>query len=201
MTPALITLGLSVAALGSYVAYRFARQAPPAEAAAEQAANDTHGLVTQLPDFTLPNLDGRPQSIKSLSGKPMLINFWATWCGPCRREIPLLKNLQKQNPWLTVVGIATLDHPDAVQKYAKDIKFNYPVLVDKPDSMDAATRFGVEVFALPFTVFADSGGRVLGVHTGELHPEQIENVLAVFKGLEQQSLDVDAARKRIAAKM
>jgi thiol-disulfide isomerase/thioredoxin len=200
MKPAAITAALSAAAVAGYLAYRFAIHTPAEQAAAPSAAEATGGLADALPDFTLENLAGDQQSIKSLSGQPLLINFWATWCGPCRREIPMLKTLQDEQPWLTVVGVA-VDNRDDVLKYAEQMKFNYPILIGEYDAMQAASSFGVEFFALPFTVFADSRGRLLGVHTGELHPEQVENLLAVLDDLEQQRIDVDAARDRIAARM
>ncbi len=197
MKPALITVALSVAAVGGYLIYRLVVHAPPDRAAAAQPAK---GLVAQMPDFTLENLAGKPQSIKSLAGAPMLINFWATWCGPCREEIPMLKKLQDQNPWLKIVGVA-VDEPDAVRKYAKTMQFNYPVLMGESGAMNAAASFGVDFYALPFTVFADSEGHMLGVHTGELHPEQVSNLLAVLQDLRSKRIDVAAARKRIAGRM
>ncbi len=196
MKPTLITLTLSVAAVAGYLIYRLAVHAPAGSA---PGTSQKH-LVAQLPDFTLENLEGKQQSIKSLAGEPMLINFWATWCGPCREEIPMLKKLQDQNPWLKVVGVA-VDEPDAVRKYAKTMQFNYPVLMGEAGAMNAAGSFGVDFYALPFTVFADSEGHLLGVHTGELHPEQVSNLLAVLQDLRDKHIGVAQARDRIAARM
>lgn len=203
LKPALVTAALSVAAVAAYLTYRLAQRPAPSPVAAgtpPAAATSSKSLVAELPDFTLQNLAGQQQSIKSLAGRPMLINFWATWCGPCRREIPMLKGVQSDNPWVTVVGIA-IDDADAVQKYAASMKFNYPILMGESAATNAAASFGVDFFALPFTVFADSQGRLLGVHTGELHPEQVANVLAVFKDLADRRIDLKAARDRIAARM
>lgn len=193
--PALITALLSAMAVLGYLTYRFAIHEPePASAPA------TPTLADSLPDFTLQNLAGDPQSIRSLEGQPLVINFWATWCVPCREEIPMLKTLQEQNPWLSVIGIA-VDKRDDVLKFADDIKFNYPILMGESDAMSAASSFGVDFFALPFTVFADAQGRLLGVHTGQLHPEHLENLLAVLGDLRENRIDVRTARERIAARM
>jgi thiol-disulfide isomerase/thioredoxin len=189
--PALITALLSAMAVLGYLTYRFAIHEP---------APATPALADSLPDFSLQNLAGDPQSIRSLQGQPLIINFWATWCVPCREEIPMLKTLQEQNPWLSVIGIA-VDKRDDVLKFADDIKFNYPILMGESDAMSAASSFGVDFFALPFTVFADAQGRLLGVHTGQLHPEHLENLLAVLGDLRQNRIDVPTARERIAARM
>ncbi|HEU4618734.1 MAG TPA: TlpA disulfide reductase family protein [Gammaproteobacteria bacterium] len=196
MRPAVVTAVLSAAAVAGYLSYRLAiHEAPPAEEGTTSA-----GLADTLPDFTLQNLEGSPQSIKTLAGKPLVINFWATWCVPCREEIPMLKTVQEQNPWLTVVGIA-VDKRDDVLKYADGMKFNYPILMGESEAMSAASSFGVDFFALPFTVFADASGHLLGVHTGQLHPEHIENLVAVLKDLGEKRIDVATARQRLAQRM
>ncbi len=96
---------------------RIQKRIPPLEAA-------PHPVVpARLPDFSLNDLSGKPTSITSWSGKSLMINFWATWCAPCRREIPLLKTLAAD--WagrdLTVVGIA-VDHADKVRQFAETVQ-------------------------------------------------------------------------------
>src|SRR5688572_32969133 len=97
--PTLVTAALSAAAILGYLAYRGLQpeqqQAPAAaESEAPAAESPTPTMAETLPEFSLGNLAGEPQSIRSWPGKPLLINFWATWCGPCLREIPMLKELQ-----------------------------------------------------------------------------------------------------------
>jgi thiol-disulfide isomerase/thioredoxin len=195
--PTLITAVLSAAAILGYLTYRFAIHEP---SPASDGGAAGQALAETLPDFTLQNLAGDPQSIRSLEGQPLIINFWATWCVPCREEIPMLKTLQEQNPWLSVVGIA-VDKRDDVLKFADTMKFNYPILMGETDAMSAASSFGVDFFALPFTVFTDAEGRLLGVHTGQLHPEHLQNLVAVLEDLAKKRIDVRAARERIAARM
>ena len=127
-----------------------------------------------------------------------MINFWATWCAPCLREIPLLKEFQDANgpTGVQVVGIA-VDHLEAVREFAEEMMFNYPVLVGQLAAMEAAAEFGVEFFVLPFTVFSDPRKRVLGVHSGELHAEHLDEFLLVLNALEAGSMDIDAARTRL----
>jgi thiol-disulfide isomerase/thioredoxin len=210
--PALLTVALSAAAVLGYLSYR-TLSAPsstepvvdiPASAIigsdADEAPEDDRKLAETLPDFTLDSLPGGPQSIKSWPGKPLLINFWATWCGPCLREIPMLREFQSGHSDLQVVGIA-VDKRDLVVGFNDRMPFNYPVLIGESDGWDAAAAFGVGVYALPFTVFTSADGSVLGVHTGELHAEHLENLTAILGDLGQAKIDLAEARARLAGRM
>ncbi|MFL2546303.1 MAG: TlpA family protein disulfide reductase [Candidatus Rariloculaceae bacterium] len=179
---ALVTLLLSSTAILAYVGYRaldlvvVPQEAPVAAPSVE--------LVEVLPEFTLENVAGEPQSIGSWPGKALLVNFWATWCAPCLREIPLLVEYQEANDDLSlqVVGIA-VDQADPVRALMNNVEFNYPVLIGQADAMDAAAAFGVEFFGLPFSVFTDTEGNVLGVHSGELHREDLDELMSVLSDL------------------
>lgn len=199
--PTLITLALSAAAVLGYVAYRLtfddARMAPVAETGSPAHEQ----LPDELPEFSLTNLDGEQQSIRSWLGEPLVINFWATWCAPCRREIPMLKAFQDANPELEVVGIA-VETLDDVRPFADEIGgFNYPILIGRTEAVNAAASFGVEFYALPFTIFTDGEGRTLGVRSGELHQEHLDDYLAVLADLEAGRITVAGARARIASVM
>jgi thiol-disulfide isomerase/thioredoxin len=193
--PVLLTAALSAAAVLGYLTYRGVT-----ESVDERGGDGSAALppaVATLPDFSLPNLAGEPQSIQSWPGKPMLINFWATWCAPCLREIPMLKDLQSTRPDLQVVGIA-IDKPDPVSKFAADIEFNYPILVGENEAWGAVAALGVNVFALPFTVFTGGDGSILGVHSGELHAEHLDAFRAIADDLGAGRIGVEAARARLA---
>jgi thiol-disulfide isomerase/thioredoxin len=209
--PALVTAALSVAAVLGYLSYRLLPREPqpappelPASALigsdADEASSDAPELAATLPEFTLDSLAGGPQSIKSWPGKPLLINFWATWCGPCLREIPMLKDFQTGHADLQVVGIA-VDKRDLVVGFADRMQFNYPILIGESEGWDAAAAFGVGVYALPFTVFTAADGSVLGVHTGELHAEHLQNLSAILTDLGQGKIDLTEARSRLAGRM
>jgi thiol-disulfide isomerase/thioredoxin len=203
--PLLVTVVLSGAAVLGYLTYRaVAPDRPPsAEGVASEdavTAQPARELADRLPEFALGNLAGEPQSISSWPGKPLLINFWATWCAPCRREIPLLKELQSSTQTLQVVGIA-VESRDPVVTFANEMQFNYPVLIGQSDAWEAAAAFGVDVYALPFTVFTGADGSVLGIHTGELHREHLERLSATLDDLRAGSIDVAAARARLAVRL
>jgi thiol-disulfide isomerase/thioredoxin len=193
--PVLLTAALSAAAVLGYLTYR--GMSGPADAPGGAGSAATAPAVATLPDFSLPNLAGEPQSIQSWPGKPMLINFWATWCAPCLREIPMLKELQSARPDLQVVGIA-IDKPDPVAKFAADIEFNYPILVGENEAWGAAAALGVDIFALPFTIFTAADGSILGVHSGELHAEHLDSFRDVADDLGAGRIGVEAARARLA---
>lgn len=209
--PALITVTLSAAAVLGYLSYRVLiprpaePEAPDIPAAAiigsdADESSDAPELAATLPDFTLDSLAGGPQSIKSWPDKPLMINFWATWCGPCLREIPMLKEFQTSHSDLQVVGIA-VDKRDLVVSFADRMQFNYPILIGESEGWDAAAAFGVGVYALPFTVFTAADGSVLGVHTGELRTEHLENLTAILGDLGQRKIDLAEARTRLAGRM
>jgi thiol-disulfide isomerase/thioredoxin len=196
--PVLLTAALSVAAVLGYLTYRTVTGGDAGDEAGSNAATTAAPLaVERLPDFSLANLDGEQQSIQSWAGKPMLINFWATWCGPCLREIPMLKELQAARPDLQVVGIA-IDKPDLVAKFAADNAFNYPILIGQNEAWAAASAMGVNIFALPFTIFTAGDGSILGVHTGELHAEHLDSFRTVADDFGAGRIDVAEARSRIA---
>jgi thiol-disulfide isomerase/thioredoxin len=200
----LLAIVLSGAALLGYGAYRMLSPSQPSQPATgapatAEAANGTTepGLAATLPDFSLGNLAGDPQSIQSWPGKPLLINFWATWCAPCLREIPMLKQLQESRPDLQVVGIA-IDKRDAVVEFAGKMEFNYAILIGQSEAWAAAAALGVNIYALPFTVFSAADGSLLGIHTGELHAEHLERFRATIDDLAAQRIAVSEARERMA---
>jgi len=171
----LVLLAMIAGAAGFYlyvaVFERTPAEAPPATAA-RQAAEFA-------PPFTLPDLAGTPRSSSEWDGTVRVVNFWATWCPPCIREIPLLVEVQDRfaDRGVQVLGIA-IDETEAVAEFADGFDFNYPVLIGQEDAMDLANAFVNNFIGLPFTVFADREGRILRVHTGEIHREQIEAILA-----------------------
>ncbi|HEY5758014.1 MAG TPA: TlpA disulfide reductase family protein [Steroidobacter sp.] len=162
--------------------------------------SDADGLPDTLPDFTLANLEGQPQSIRSWTGKSMIVNFWATWCAPCRREIPLLKKIQAEHgaEGFQIVGVA-VDFRDDVLKYAKEIGIDYPLLIGEQDGLEAVTKFGQGSLGFPFTVFTDNQQRLVLFHLGEIHPNQAEVMLAAVRKVNSGELTVADARA-VAAK-
>lgn len=142
------------------------------------AVTTAPAIPKEVPDIQLKDLAGRPHSLREGSGHSRLFNFWATWCEPCRREIPLLNSLQNayQADGLQIVGIA-VDFKDSVQTFLKTTKLNYSLLVGEEDGLEAAQKFGMELL-LPFSVFADEHNRIVAVKVGELHRDEAEVIFA-----------------------
>ena len=170
------------------------------EPQAAAATEESSALPAQLPDFTLGDLEGKPRSILSWPGKSMIVNFWATWCAPCRREIPLLRELQKQHgpEGFQIVGVA-VDLREDVVKYAQEIGIDYPVLIGEQDGLDAVNKFGQGSIGFPFTVFTDNQGRIVLFHLGEIHKEQADVLLGAVRDVNSGKLTPEAARV-VAAK-
>jgi thiol-disulfide isomerase/thioredoxin len=152
-----------------------------------------------LPAFSLNDLDGQSTPITAWAGKSLVINFWATWCAPCRREIPLLNALAGE--WapqgITVVGIA-VDYRDKVLQFRDQYKIAYPLLIGEQDALDAAAKFGVASPAFPFTVFTDRRGEVVALFVGELHRPQADLIMSAVQNLDKGAVRLSQARRQIA---
>ena len=129
---------------------------------------------TQLPDFQLPDMDGKMQSSTNWDGKVMLINFWATWCPPCRKEIPAFMDVMNTHAdkGFQVIGIA-IDENDNVQDFIDSIGIDYPVLIGKHDAIEISKQLGNRLGALPYTIITDRAGKVILAHRGELTKEAL----------------------------
>jgi thiol-disulfide isomerase/thioredoxin len=157
-------------------------------------------IPTRLPAFTLADLGGAPTPITHWKGKSLVINFWATWCAPCRREIPMLGHLAAQwaDRGVVVVGVA-VDHSQAVARYAQELKIPYPLLVGEQDALDAALALGVASPVFPFTVFTDEAGEIVALYIGELHAPQADLILSQVQSVNRHDLGLSEARRSIGA--
>jgi thiol-disulfide isomerase/thioredoxin len=209
-----ITLVVGVGLAAGFLSYRLqsGRALPPAPAVTAQPDTDTAAALdaaapaplpvpSVVPDLTFPDLKGIPTSLHAFAGTPLIINFWATWCAPCRKEIPLLRELRQhyRNQHLEVVGIA-LDFDTAVQQYLRKTPIDYPVLIGEQGGFTAAQQFGVQA-VLPFSVFADSRSRIVAVKVGELHREEADFILAEIGSLDRGQVGMDEARGAIEARL
>ncbi len=203
-----VVLGIAVvlaSALGGYAYYRLSRPShptlyavtPPAplRATAQPDAQASGRKVPEnVPDLALLGLDGDLHKLSEWAGRPLLINFWATWCEPCRREIPLLKSLRNEHAAkrLEIVGIA-IDFRDPVRKYVAERGMDYPILLGEHGGFEAAAAFGMDT-VLPFSVFADARGRIVALKVGELHRDEAELILDRIEALDAGQLSLKAAR-------
>jgi thiol-disulfide isomerase/thioredoxin len=121
-----------------------------------------------VPELVLPALDGGHVRVPgAYAGRPLLLNLWASWCGPCVREMPALQAFhagQSANG-VQVVGIA-LDDPAAVRAFVGQARVRYPILLDTPGPADAGVRLGDAKGVLPYSVLVSADGRLLKQHVG-----------------------------------
>ena len=164
----------------------------------EQSSSRAKPIPAELPEISLADASGIKHKLSQWKGQPLLINFWATWCAPCRREIPLLKRLRHERAadGLEVVGIA-VDFRDAVQHYSREMGIDYPVLIGEQDGLDAIAAFGMDT-VFPFTVFADARGRIVTLKIGELHADEGHFILDVVRSVDRGQTDLALAKKQIA---
>jgi len=121
-------------------------------------------------DLRLPDPDGKPRRLSEWDGQIVLVNFWATWCGPCRDEMPLLQRTGQvlAEKGLQVVGVA-IDDGDAVRTYLKDNPVDYPVLIDESNGTDPSLIFGDTRGVLPYSVLIGRDGRILDRRMGSFN--------------------------------
>ena len=193
----LLAFALVFAVAGYYVSLLLNRTGQPATVTAPAA--EPVVAATILPTFTLHDLKGTPRAIDEFAGTPMLINFWATWCAPCLREMPMFETIWQQrrdDRRLQIIGIA-IDRPDDIAPYVEQTGVTYPILHGRADAMEAAGRFGPAFAGLPFTIFVTGDRQILLMHSGELARERLDEILRVIDDVTAGRLSVAAARAQL----
>jgi thiol-disulfide isomerase/thioredoxin len=205
-----VAIAIAAGAVG-FFAYRAKQPAPPlveqtpapqpAEASPEEPAADApkaKPIPDTLPDITLADRDGKPTKLASFGGRPLMVNFWATWCAPCRREIPLLNKIRMQRKPQNgeIVGVA-VDFRDDVLEFVKKTPLNYPLLIGEEDGLAAAEAFGMGM-GFPFSVFVDSQNRILTIKVGELHEDEANFAFDRLRDIDNGVLTRAAAQEAVA---
>ena len=131
-----------------------------------------------LPDFSLPDLSGKPRSIKEWQGKVLVINFWATWCPPCLKEMPAFAAMQEEfsGQGLQFIGIA-IDEAESVKAFIDKNKVSYPILIGETEGAKLAHSMGNLFNTVPFTVIVNKQDQIVKAHMGELSREQLLEIL------------------------
>jgi thiol-disulfide isomerase/thioredoxin len=167
--------------------------APPTQ------TTSTRAPPLMLPEsVALPDSNGKLHHLAEYRGQPLVLNFWATWCEPCRREIPLLQALhQERGGSVQIVGVA-VDFQADVLKYALARGITYPLLMGEKDGLAAVNALGMDT-AFPFTVFADARGNIIGVKRGELHADEARLILGEVTAVDSGRTGLADARSAVSA--
>jgi thiol-disulfide isomerase/thioredoxin len=178
------------------------RSDPPAAVNAGQAASAPPGAARAtpltLPDLALPDSNGKIHPLTEYRGHPLVLNFWATWCEPCQREIPLLESMHRDlGISVQIVGVA-VDFQKDVLPFAQARGITYPLLMGEKDGLAAVTAFGMEP-AFPFTVFADDRGNIVAVKVGELHLDEAKLILSQVAAVDAGKIGLANARGAVSA--
>jgi cytochrome c biogenesis protein CcmG/thiol:disulfide interchange protein DsbE len=130
------------------------------------------------PPLTGTTVDGRTVSLADFRGKPVIVNFWASWCGPCVHEFPVLKDAEVHHPGLVILGVVYQDDPASAKTFATQLSADWPSLTD-PDGTKATTYL---VVAPPQSYFIDGKGVVRSRQIGEMTAEELERQYAAIAG-------------------
>ena len=133
-----------------------------------------------ISEFSLENINGEMISIEEFKGKKTLINFWATWCRPCRKEMPMLNGVYlSENPSeFSVVGVA-IDKPEKVTQFVAELGIDFPIMIGQSDAYDIMKELGNEALTLPYTILIDNSGEVIWSKNTELKHSDMDEVLNI----------------------
>lgn len=124
---------------------------------------------------TLSDLDDKPVALERFRGKPLIVNFWARWCGPCRAEIPELVKVRKANKGkLEVLGIGIEDKAEPAKEFAKAYDMDYPAFVAKEKGIPLMQALGNTKMGLPYTIVVDRNGKVVQTKAGLMRQADLE---------------------------
>jgi peroxiredoxin len=142
------------------------------------AGNSSSIIGTERASFTLPDLEGNARHIKEWDGKVVLINFWATWCPPCRREMPGFIEIREQYAakGFEIIGVA-VDDAGPVREFTTRLGVNYPILHGQNDASIVASHYGNSMGMMPFSVMIDRQGKIQFARAGELSKAALKKEL------------------------
>ncbi|MDX1811477.1 MAG: TlpA disulfide reductase family protein [Gammaproteobacteria bacterium] len=142
------------------------------------ASTDNKNVLNKkAPAFALADIHHKRRSLSEWKNRVVILNFWATWCVPCRKEIPLLNSLQKNHSSkeLQIVGIA-IDHWAAVKKYVSEIPIDYVNLIGNIDATLLVKRYGNDRGVLPYTVVISPDGKIVSIAAGQLTEDYLNHI-------------------------
>jgi thiol-disulfide isomerase/thioredoxin len=191
----LVAIAALIAGVVFYASQKSNEAELPVDIAEPMSMTGSGPEIVRYPKFTMNDLAGNPRDFSEWDGRHRLLNFWATWCAPCRREIPLLKEFQAEqgDDGILMMGIA-VDFPEEVTRYDEMAEFNYPILVGQDEAMALAETSGVQFIAMPFTMIISREGEFLSAYLGELHRSHLDEITSILARLDGGEIDTEAAK-------
>lgn len=174
MKPGQLLLALLIAfGLAAWIGVDAARTSAPVAAHPAQAA-----AVAQIAALTLPDLAGKPQPLAQWQGQVRVINYWATWCRPCRDEMPAFSHLHDmyRDRGVIFIGIS-IDEPEKIRGFLQEVPVTYPLLVAGPDSLAPTAELGNGPQGLPFTLVLGRDGQALAMRLGRYDEAALQRVI------------------------
>ncbi len=146
-----------------------------------QAAMPEPSAADAIYAIRLPDLQNSPQKLDQWRGKVLVVNFWATWCEPCREEIPVFIKMQDEHgaKGLQFVGIS-IDQADKTAEFSRIFKINYPSLIGTFDTVEVSRQAGNTRRVLPYTVILDRNGKIVATELGGLTAVKLEAIIAPY---------------------
>ncbi|NNF17932.1 MAG: TlpA family protein disulfide reductase [Gammaproteobacteria bacterium] len=176
-------LFVAVLAISGFAGYQLYRYSMPENQPLSVVETSASGSVSQeqLNAFVLDDPDGVSYRLGQWHGQPQIVNYWATWCAPCRKEVPLLVALQDEfsDEQLVIIGLS-MDYPEdtaVVKEFMSEQAIDYPILMASDVGHEIAGVYGSNNFALPISIFVAADGSIGGIHLGELKRAEAEQML------------------------
>ncbi len=141
-----------------------------------QRPSSTPIIGRPAPAVQLSSLDGSSNSLASYRGRPVIVNFWATWCEPCKEEMPLLQTSTSSHPDLVVLGIDNVEAPSKVRPFVDQLGVRFPILLDE----DGSVLEHYQVLGLPTSFFVDRSGTLRSIYRGALTEDVLRDSLAAI---------------------
>lgn len=175
----LIFIVVAILGLGAgFMAQRWMSNTTSVIENAENSQQKDVSTPEHRPEFSLKDLEDKSRDIKEWDDKVVMINFWATWCPPCRKEIPAFIELQAayKDKGLAIIGVA-IDTKSNVVDFVDPMGINYPVLIGNEEGISLAKAYGNRYGVLPYTVFVDRSGKIIETHRNELTFQEAEAII------------------------
>lgn len=168
-----LSVGLlsSVTGIGLFLWQHSQQAVAPEQRSAPYVMNE-QPVGSKAPDLTLKTIRHKQENLYAYKNEFILINFWATWCAPCRKEMPILDKLNKENDNLQVLGFS-FDEDFAIFQYLQKTPISYPLFLSTPDAAKLNALFGNKTGGIPYTVLLNKSHQIVMTHSGEITEQQI----------------------------